>query len=824
MSFREREEPFRKALDTLDPEFFERTFTCRLVRRDGSERVAYVVAHLETDAEDVAVRVHGTLQDVTERVFWEKRYEEQASLLERIFSNVHLMIAYMDPEFNFIRVNQAYAAADGRDPAFFVGRNHFDLYPNQENEGVFRGVVETGEAHQSFAKSFEYAYSPERGGTYWDWSLTPVKGRDGRVEGLILALSDVTDRVRVQETLQRDRRELEKAVKERTGALAESEEKFRVLFEQAAGPIFLVDPETGRLLDYNRRARELFGYTREELESLSVADLECVESPDEVKQHLGKIVAAGFDHFETKLKTKRGEVRDLLLHVTTIPFRGKRIISSIGIDITERKRVEKALQASELQLRAERDLFHQALESLDHPFYVIDVATYEIVMANTATGLVRQAERPLCYAVTHNRSCPCDGKDHPCPLEMVKRNKRPVTVRHVHYDPAGNERIVEVRAYPMLDEGRELIRVIESATDITERIRSEEALRDLTRAVEQSPASIVITDVLGNITYVNPRFTEITGYEPSESIGKNPRILKSELHPPELYKEMWDTLTAGKEWRGEVCNRKKNGELYWESALISPMKNDAGQTTHFLGIKEDITERKKADQLREDVERIMRHDLKAPINGLINLPGLVLSEGGLTPSQADLLEKIEEAGWRMLDSIDRSLDLFKMETGAYLLAPEPVDMVRVFGDVVLEQRAKAAERAVGMDLVVEGSGGGEEEFWVVGEESLCRSMLSALVANAVEASPPGGRVTVRLGGEGEWAVIAIHNEGVVPLKIRPVFFEKYATHGKKGGTGLGAYSARLMAEAQGGGIGFATSEEEGTTVTARLPQGRPLAE
>ncbi len=215
-------DPFRKALKTLDPGFFEREVKCRFLRRDGSERVAHVLAHLVRDEEDVPVRVYGTLQDITEHTFWEEKFEEQAILLDRIFSNIHLMIAYMDSEFNFIRVNPAYAAADGRDPTFFVGRNHFELFPHLENERIFRHVVETGKAHYCSAKPFEYAQNPERGVTYWDWSLTPVKGRDGSVEGLILALSDVTAKVRAQETLQRAHDELEEVVRTRTEALREA--------------------------------------------------------------------------------------------------------------------------------------------------------------------------------------------------------------------------------------------------------------------------------------------------------------------------------------------------------------------------------------------------------------------------------------------------------------------------------------------------------------------------------------------------------------------------------------------------------------------------
>ncbi|MGC9151341.1 MAG: PAS domain S-box protein [Microbacter sp.] len=124
--------------------------------------------------------------------------------------------------------------------------------------------------------------------------------------------------------------------------------------------------------------------------------------------------------------------------------------------------------------------------------------------------------------------------------------------------------------------------------------QSEQQLRILSRAVEQSPASILITDTKGDIQYINHKFTEVTGFTSQEAIGKNPRILKSELTSKETYQLLWASITSGKEWHGEFVNRKKNGELFYESALIAPIANEQGDITHFLGIKENITEKKKA--------------------------------------------------------------------------------------------------------------------------------------------------------------------------------------------------------------------------------------
>ena len=153
-----------------------------------------------------------------------------------------------------------------------------------------------------------------------------------------------------------------------------------------------------------------------------------------------------------------------------------------------------------------------------------------------------------------------------------------------------------------LNEGLER-RVAERTAQLEEAMaqqrRTVEAVRKLSRAVEQSPATVMITDTNGSIEYVNPKFTELTGYSVEEALGKNPRIVKSGQTPVEVYQGMWEAITGGREWRGEILNRKKNGELYWEAASISPIFNSEGAITHFVAVKEDVTERKAAEEERE---------------------------------------------------------------------------------------------------------------------------------------------------------------------------------------------------------------------------------
>ncbi len=192
---------------------------------------------------------------------------------------------------------------------------------------------------------------------------------------------------------------------------------------------------------------------------------------------------------------------------------------------------------------------------------------------------------------------------HPDDLEKANavflthlKSNVPYDIEYQLRTKAGEYRWFHARGKSLRNEQGRVYRTSGSVTDVTEQKQNEEELRKLSTAVEQSPATVVITDVEGNIEYVNPKFTETTGYTKEEALGKNPRILKSDNVPPGFYKEMWETIIAGDEWRGEFQNKKKNGDLYWEQSSISPIRDSSGIITHFLAVKEDITERKKRDE------------------------------------------------------------------------------------------------------------------------------------------------------------------------------------------------------------------------------------
>ncbi|MFX1283417.1 MAG: PAS domain-containing protein [Promethearchaeota archaeon] len=221
--------------------------------RKGNPKIYEIHCHPIFDNNNDIKQVIEYTWDITDR----KKVEESlrkskenlnqtSQLLEQILNTTDILIAYMDPQFNFVKVNRAYARADDRDPEFFPGRNHFDLYPNEENEEIFKQVVETKEPFFITAKAFEYAEHPERGVSYWDWSLIPIFDLNNMVVGLVLTLQDVTDRVRMQK------------------ALEMSEKKFKSITELAHEIIMRIKPD-GHCTYINTSGIEFFGKPKNEM-------------------------------------------------------------------------------------------------------------------------------------------------------------------------------------------------------------------------------------------------------------------------------------------------------------------------------------------------------------------------------------------------------------------------------------------------------------------------------------------------------------------------------------------------------------------------------
>jgi signal transduction histidine kinase len=311
--------------------------------------------------------------------------------------------------------------------------------------------------------------------------------------------------------------------------------------------------------------------------------------------------------------------------------------------------------------------------------------------------------------------------------------------------------------------------------------------------------ALAVVDKDGLTLFVNPATVRLLGRSETELMGQPFPVDLSPGDPAEIQVQRPDgtrvpveAYSVWSEWEGRP-------------ALVSALR--------------DITARHEAEQARADVERILQHDLKAPLSAIINLPQLLLMEAEkLDSEQREYLQLVETAGKRMLHMITHSLDLGKMERGVYVLEPQRVDLLLLTRMTLREQTVLADRRGVFARITVNGrppeTG---QSLDVRADPTHLSGLLANLLINALEAAPRASTVRLDLREQGGMVELALHNQGAVPKVMRERFFDKYATSGKSGGTGLGTYSARLVARAHGGEVTMQTSEDDGTTLTLTLP-------
>ncbi len=355
-------------------------------------------------------------------------------------------------------------------------------------------------------------------------------------------------------------------------------------------------------------------------------------------------------------------------------------------------------------------------------------------------------------------------------------------------------------------------------------LRLEESRDRLTHLYDFAPLAYFTVDRDGLILEANLKFATMLGVNRNRLMHKPMSVfLTSESQEP-LFKFRQRLLETLRPQTTEILMQRRDGESFHARLEGVPEMTFSGPTGRVRIAMMDISEQKQAQVLREDVERMARHDLKTPLNAIIGLPRIILMDHNLTQEQRELLAQVEESGYNMLHSINLSLDMFKMERGTYEFTPEAVDLLDMLRKSAREMRSLTDSRNLRWLVMVQGRAmdGSSPPFFIQSEPMLCYIMLANLMKNAFEAAPEGSTVTVSLEQHEAHSCITIHNQGVIPPAVRERFFEKYITTGKKGGTGLGTYSARLIAQTHGGDIHFETSEESGTSLSIVLPY-RPAA-
>jgi PAS domain S-box-containing protein len=732
--------------------------------------------------------------------------------------------------------------------------------------------------------------------------------------------------------------------------------QYATILQTSQNGFWLADRE-GRLLDVNETYANMSGYTRDELLSMTIADLEAAEPAEKVEQHIHDVLKTGSDRFESRHRAKDGRVFDVEVS-TSWWEEGEKLIVFIH-DITGRKQAQALLRESEESHRATLNAIGDGViatdaggcitkmnpvaESLtgctiaeaagkpfDQVFRIVNaktrrpvnnpvarvMATGRVVgLANhtvlinrygreyqiadsaapvrnddgTTTGVVlvfrditaeyeaaealRRSEREkglilnstaemfafydldlhvqwankasgdsvgrepeelvgmLCHEIWHQRSEPCPG----CPvleaLETGQPQQGEITT------PDG--RCFLLRGYPVIDEKGEITGLVEFGQDITERRRYESERERLIAAIEQTGEMVVITDPEGAIQYVNPAFTRITGYTREEVLGEHVQILRKDLPDDENCSKLWQAITSGQTWEGRWENRRKDGTLYTEEAIISPVRDASGNILNYVAVKRDITEQLRLDEERAELEAQFQqaqklesvgrlaggvaHDLNNLLSPVLGYSEMLLDDFGPDDARREFVEEIVQAGMRARDFVRQLLAFSRKQT----LEFKPIDL-----NDVLFRFEKLLRRTIREDVALELVPARELPL-IRGDIGQLEQVIMNLSVNAQDAMPDGGTLTLETGQVELDQEYAVNHEGVEPgtyvmlavsdtghgmeEKVREHAFEPfYSTKGEQG-TGLGLATVYGIVKQHGGSIGVHSEPGKGTRFRIYLP-------
>lgn len=481
--------------------------------------------------------------------------------------------------------------------------------------------------------------------------------------------------------------------------------------------------------------------------------------------------------------------------------------------VAQRKEAEEALRVSEMRYRSVVEDQTEVISRFTSEGLLLFVnEVYCRFFGKTADDLLGAAWNPVVVA-----------EDMPITQKLLRSlspDSPVVTIESRVFNARNEVRWMQFVNRAVFDDDLKIVEIQSVGRDITERKEAEAALRESELrwkfALEGSGDGVWDWDIEKNTLFFSKRCKLMLGHECHE-IGDAPDEWKTRVHPDELesclislYRHLKGKTSIYEKEHRLLC---KDGSYKWMCSRGKVIERDSrGKALRAIGTISDVTERKKMEALKEEVDKIMRHDLRSPLVGIVGLPDLLLENKALGAREREILTAIQDAGCKILSMIDNSISIYKMELGSYRLNLKKENIITMILKIKDTIGRKFKYKEIKCDILIDGVHFTDKDSFVVEcEEEFCFSMISNLLLNAVEASPPKEKLYILLSTVRN--SLSMVNKGSVPVAIRERFFEKYVTAGKSRGTGLGTYSAALIAKTHGWKISLDTSVAGETTVT-----------
>lgn len=628
-------------------------------------------------------------------------------------------------------------------------------------------------------------------------------------------------------------------------ALARRESEFlQALLDAIPAPIFYKDA-AGVYLGVNRAFESYRGVERSQLVGRSVFEIYPAELAtvffDADRELMDR---GGEQRYESQMIHADGTLRDVIYYKALFGDRGTEsgVIVGTLLDISERKRMEAALEE-------QNEFSENLVRNLAVPAFVLNDRHEVIIWNRACEELSGLPSREVIG--THRHWLAFNLQGHPTHADLVLDGDYRAADRHgppgdrsalvpggMHAEgwcrnQQGLDAYLMFSAAPISNRAGEVIAAIETVEDITGRKRTEDRLRTLSCAVEQSPTMVVITDTEGTIEYVNRKFVEVTGYSSAEAIGANPSLLKSGVTPDEVYRDLWSTVRGGAEWRGEFQNKKKGGELYYETATISPVQDESGVVSHFIALKEDITERRAlANALRhaQKMESLgtltggVAHDFNNILTAIIGYANLIQMKSDAADPRARFAGQVVASAEKAA-VLTRGLLAYSKNQP---LNSAPLDLNEIVGRVERLLNRVLGERIALSTLLH------PEPLRLFADSGQLEQLLMNLAVNARDAMPGGGSLSISsaafevdaeflrrtgFGALGRYARLSVSDTGAgLDEATRERIFEPFfTTQGVGGGSGLGLSIVYGIVEQHKGYIEVESAPGQGSVFRVYLP-------
>lgn len=570
-------------------------------------------------------------------------------------------------------------------------------------------------AQSKRASSADYRFLKSDGSIAWVMGhAVPELNEENQIVGYVGTITDITERKLIED------------------ALRESENIFNQFMMHSPIYVYFKD-HNGRPLRLSKNFEQLVGIPTEQMIGKTMYELFPSDFAKNIVEDDLKVLREGKQiEIEEKLNGK---------YYTTIKFpicQGDQpcYLAGYTIDISERKKAEFEIKRLANALRSINECV--SITTLDNKLTFVNQSflnTYgyeEKELIGQDISILGSPNNPPGIAQEILDATLANGWKG----ELLNRKKD------------GSEFPIHLSTTNIFDDNNNPIALIGVAVDITLRKLNEAEITKLNQAVIQSPTSIIITDLKGNIEYVNPKVCETTGYSKEELIGKNPRIFSSQELSKDSYRILWETINSGKEWRGEFHNKKKNGELFWEYASISPIINKSELITHFLAVKENITERKNlelglieakekaeaASELKDAFIANISHEIRTPLNGVLGMTSIIkdVFSQYITPKEEQYFVAINRSSRRIIRTIDMILNFSRLQVGDLKSDPRIVNLDELLNELYMEFNIPAQQK--GLVLTFENKIG---EVQIQSDTYCLNQVIANLVDNAIKYTITG---------------------------------------------------------------------------------------